>query len=74
MRQKYFPLPKAEDLRNKFAGSDRFSVIDMNHAFHQFQLDKESKNMFLYYTSWGLYKYNILAMGYTHQVVSVRRS
>ena len=62
-RPTHFPMPTAEDLRHKFSGSDRFSVIDMNHAFHQFPLDKELKNLFVFYISWGLYKYNTLAMG-----------
>ena len=44
-------------------GSDRFSIIDMNHAFHQFPLDEESQNLFVFYTPWGLYKFNTLAMG-----------
>ena len=55
--------PTAEDLRHKFVGSDRFSIIDMNHAFHQFPLDEESQNLFVFYTPWGLYKFNTLAMG-----------
>ena len=35
----------------------------MNHTFHQFPLDDESKKLFVFYTPWGLYKYNTLAMG-----------
>ena len=31
----HFPMPTAEDLRHRFKGSDRFSVVDCNHAFHQ---------------------------------------
>ena len=64
-KQTHFPMPTAKDLRHKCAGSDKFSVIDMNHAFHQFPLDEESKNLFVFYTPYGSYKYNDLAMGNT---------
>ena len=30
----HFPIPTAEQLRHQFKGSDRYSVIDLNHAFH----------------------------------------
>ena len=30
----HFPIPTAEQLRHKFLGSDRFTVVDLNHAFH----------------------------------------
>jgi hypothetical protein len=59
----HFPMPTAEDLRHRFKGSDRFSVVDCNHAFHQFPLDDESKNLFVFYTPWGLYRYKTLVMG-----------
>merc|ERR1711888_82853 len=59
----HFPMPTSEDLRHKFKGSDRFSLIYLNHAFHQFPLDEESKNLFVFYTPWGLYKYETLVMG-----------
>ena len=59
----HFPMPSAEELRHRLAGSDRFSVIDMNHAFHQFPLDQESSALCTFYTPWGLHRYNTLAMG-----------
>jgi hypothetical protein len=63
-------MPTSEDLRHRFKGSDRFSVIDMNHAFHQFPLDEESKNLFVFYTPWRLYRYEMLVMG-VHTASSV---
>ena len=38
-------------------------MVDLNHAFHQFVLDEESQELFVFYTPWGLYKYNTLVMG-----------
>ena len=63
VRPTHFPMPTSEDLRHRFKGSDRFSLIDLNHAFHQFPLDEESKNLFVFYTPWGLYRYETLVMG-----------
>ena len=58
-----FPIPTVAELRHEFRGSDRFSVLDMNHAFHQFAMTEESKKLFVFYTPWGLYCYNTLVMG-----------
>ena len=30
------PIPTPQELRHSFAGSDRYSVVDLNHSFHQF--------------------------------------
>ena len=35
----------------------------MNHAFHQFPLDEESQELFVFWTPWGLYKFKTLAIG-----------
>ena len=59
----HLPIPTSEQLRQKFEGSDRFSVTDLNHAFHQFELDKESRQLFVFTTPFGLYRYKRLVMG-----------
>ena len=63
LRPTHVPMPTSEDLRHRFKGVDRFSVIDMNHSFHNFPLDEESKNLFVFYTPWRLYRYETLVMG-----------
>ena len=50
----HFPIPTAEQLRHKFLGSERFTAIDLNHAFHQLRLDDESKDLFKFTTPFGL--------------------
>jgi hypothetical protein len=59
----HFPIPTAEQLRHEFEGSDRYSVIDLNHAFHQFQIDEESSKLFVFTTPYGLFRYRRLPMG-----------
>ena len=58
-----FPIPSAEQLRHNFAGSDRFSTIDCNHAFFQFELDDETQELFYSITPFGIYKWKRLVMG-----------
>ena len=48
-----FPIPTVAELRHEFRGSDRYSVLDMNHAFHQFSMTEESKKLFVFYTPWA---------------------
>ena len=59
----HFPIPTSEQLRHQFAGSDKFSVCDLNHAFHQFPISEESRNLYKFTTPYGLYRFKRLVMG-----------
>ena len=48
VRLSHFPMPTADDLRNPFAGSDRYTTLDMNHAFHQLPVDEEPQKLFVF--------------------------
>ena len=61
----HYHIPTPHELRHEFQGSDRFSIVDFNHTFHQFAMDKESRNLFTFHTPWGLHRLNTLVMG-TH--------
>ena len=37
----HYLIPTAEQLRHEFSGLDRLSVIDLNHAFHQMELNED---------------------------------
>ena len=65
VRPSHFHIPTPQELRHDFRGADRFSVVDFNHAFHQFEMDKQSRNLFTFHTPWGLHRLNTLVMG-TH--------
>ena len=65
VRQSHYHIPTPQELIHEFQGSDRFSVVDFNHDFHQFAMDEESRNLFTFHTSWGLHRLNTLVMG-TH--------
>ena len=63
VKQSHFPMPTPNELRHEFHGSDRFSTLDCNHAFHQFELSNKSKDLYCFYTPWGLHRFNTLVMG-----------
>ena len=63
IKNSYFPIPTATELRHEFHGSDRFSIVDLNHAFHQFEITDDSKDLYCFWTPWGLYRFNTLVMG-----------
>ena len=44
-------------------GANRFSIVDLNHCFHQFELDNESKELFVFNTENRVYQFNTLVMG-----------
>ena len=46
----HFPIPTSEQLRHQFLGSDRYTVLDLNHAFHQLKLADNSKDLFKFTT------------------------
>ena len=61
--QTHFPIPTSEQLRHEFGGSDGFLVLDLNHAFHQMELDQECQKLFVFTTPFGLYKFKRLVQG-----------
>merc|ERR1712082_310678 len=65
VKASHFHIPTPQELRHEFRGSDRFSVVDFNNAFHQFPMDEESRNLFTFHTPW--------LWGPTQGAVSCRR-
>ena len=63
VKSSHFPIPTSAELRHNLRGRDCYSCLDLNHAFHQFPMDEESKKLFVFYTPMGLYMYNTLVMG-----------
>ena len=52
--QTHFPIPTSEKLQHEFGGSDKFLVLDLNHAFHQMELDQVSQRVFVFTAPFGL--------------------
>jgi len=58
-----YPIPKTEDLVATIGGGEKFSKLDMSHAYQQLLLDEESKKYLVINTHKGLFAYNRLPYG-----------
>lgn len=58
-----YPIPKIEDLFAILAGGERFTKLDMSHAYQQVVLDEGSKEYVTINTHKGLFRYNRLPFG-----------
>jgi len=55
-----YPLPRIEDLLTSLAGGTSFSKLHLAHAYHQLELEEESRK---FVTINGLFQYNRLPFG-----------
>ena len=58
-----YPLPRPEDLFASLAGGQRYSKIDLSHAYQQMMLDDNSRELITINTHKGLYQYTRLPFG-----------
>ena len=57
------PLPTPEDLFATLAGGQKFSKLDLSHAYQQVLLEEKSRKFVTINTHRGLYHYNRLPFG-----------
>ncbi|XP_077967758.1 uncharacterized protein LOC120345656 [Styela clava] len=62
-RLEQYPLPKVDELLTKFAGGEKFSVIDLKEAYLQLPLAEESRKYTVVNTHKGLFTTNRLVYG-----------
>ncbi len=58
-----YPIPKLEDSLEKLAGGEKYSKLDLSHAYQQMILDEESKRYVTLNTHKGLFTVNRLLFG-----------
>ena len=58
-----YPLPKPEDIFASLEGAKFFTKLDLSRAYHQLQLDDESKRLTTVNTPFGLYQFTRLPFG-----------
>ena len=63
MRTRQVQAPITEDFIREFKGCKVFSKLDLNHGYHQFSLDEQSRRIMTFSTPWGNYRYKRLAFG-----------
>ena len=65
LKSEVYPLPRIDELFTALAGGERFSKLDLSHAYQQLVLDDESQMLVTINTHKGLFKYNRLPFGVT---------
>ena len=63
LRTRNVQAPITEDFVTEFRDCKVFSKLDLNHGYHQFCLDPESRKTMTFSTPWGNYRYKRLAFG-----------
>lgn len=58
-----YPIPRIEDLFATLAGGQKFTKLDLSHAYHQIPLDEEAKRYVTINTHKGLFTYKVLPFG-----------
>ena len=57
------PIPRIEDLAYALSGGEKFTKLDLSHAYTQLQLDEESRKYTTINTHKGLFTYHRLCFG-----------
>lgn len=57
------PLPTFQDIMPNLKNAKIFSLLDIKAAYHQCELDKESRHLTTFLTQWGLFRYKRLVFG-----------
>ena len=59
------PIPRVEEIKSELSGSEIFSKLDFKSAFHQLEIDEESRNLTVFHGNGRLMRYCVLTMGST---------
>ncbi|PIK35586.1 hypothetical protein BSL78_27587 [Apostichopus japonicus] len=63
LKIKEYPLPKANELFTKLNGGEKFTKLDLTHAYQQVQIDESSRDYVCINTHLGLFRYTRLPFG-----------
>ena len=63
LKVEQYPLPTLEDLLQELEGGEKFTKLDLSHAYHQIELDPEARKYTTINTLRGLFEYTRLPFG-----------
>ena len=63
LQTEQYPLPRIENIFANIAGGQKFSKIDLHQAYHQLEMEGDSKKYLNINTHMGLFQYNRLVFG-----------
>lgn len=58
-----YPMPTVEQAFEQFGGAAVFTVLDLNSAYYQIPLSRNSRRVTAFCTPFGLFEFNKLPMG-----------
>ena len=65
LQAEQYPLSRIEDIFAKLSGGQKFSKTDLRQAYHQLEMEKDSKKYLTINTHMGLFQNNRLVFGIT---------
>ena len=63
IKDTHIPVPRVDDIQARLAGNKIFSKLDLRSAFHQLEIDEESRNITVFHAGSRLMRYKRMTMG-----------
>lgn len=63
IKREHYPLPVFDQILPSLTQAKYFSVLDVKQAYHQLELDTESRDLTTFITQWGRFRYKRLVFG-----------
>ena len=73
-KMEHHPLPTLEEMLTKLSGGTKFTKLDLSQAYHQLELNPESRKYTTINTHRGLFEYNRLPFGVSSAVSIFQRT
>ena len=67
------PLPRIDDMLDRFQGSNWFTTIDLASGYWQVEMEEEDKEKTAFITYEGLYEYNVMPFGLCNAPATFQR-
>jgi hypothetical protein len=65
-RKNRYPLPLINKTLARISQAKIFTKLNIRQAFYRIQIDPSSKDLTIFYTQYGVYKYKVLLFGLTN--------
>ena len=67
------PLPRIDELLERYETSKWFTSIDLAAGFHQIKMAEEDREKMAFTCSWGLFEYNVMPFGLKNAPATFQR-
>ncbi|MCO5579588.1 hypothetical protein L7F22_033445 [Adiantum nelumboides] len=65
-KRDHFPLPFQDEIMNKVAGHERYTVCDGYSGYYQIRIAKEDQHKTTFITPWGCFAFHVMPFGLTN--------